>query len=266
MIGSERGRIWIEHVMQFGRAGLAFVFPPACASCAGELDRDGSAHDGISLCGRCRGELAPEIPFSCSRCAAPVGPFLDTSNGCIHCRKDRFAFAQVYRLGVYDGRLRAACLRGKEAGGDRLIAAVGDLLWAQAGTALAAERIELVLPIPHHWSQRLFRPHNPACELARGLARRLMAPVSPHILVKVRRTPAQARLPPSERRTNLRGAFGVRRPAAVAGRTVLLVDDILTTGTTAHQAARELRDAGAARVVVAVLARGLGRPDVSESA
>lgn len=264
MNGGGNDRRWSDGLSSFRRAALDFLYPPACSCCARELDSSG-ASAGFALCALCRREIAPEIPFACSRCAAPVGPFLDSSGGCVHCRTDRFTFERVYRLGVYDGPLRTVCLRGKEAGGDRLIAAAGELLCDREAASLSGEAIGLVLPIPHHWSQRLLRPHNPAAELARVLARRLKAQFSAHILVKVRRTPAQSRLSPTERRANLRGAFRVRGPAAVRGQTILLADDILTTGTTAHQAARVLKDAGAGRILVAVLARGLGRPSVAES-
>ena len=87
----------------------------------------------------------------------------------------------------------------------------------------------------------------------------MQVPVSSHILRKVRWTRPQARLKPSERRSNLRRAFATAGKDSFAGATVLLADDVMTTGTTAHEAARQLRLAGAARVVVAVVARGLGR-------
>jgi predicted amidophosphoribosyltransferase len=74
-------------------------------------------------------------------------------------------------------------------------------------------------------------------------------------------TPAQSGLSPRERRANLRGAFQVRSGAELSGKCILLVDDILTTGTTAHEASKALRRADAERVVVAVVARGLGQSD-----
>jgi predicted amidophosphoribosyltransferase len=136
---------------------------------------------------------------------------------------------------------------------------LGELLWQRHADALRSAEVGCVLPIPHHWSERFTRAHNPAATLARVLARRLHVPAGEHILRKARRTPPQTTLTATQRRTNVRGAFIVRRPAVVAGTTVLLVDDVLTTGSTSHEAAKVLRRAGVARVVVAVLARGLGQ-------
>jgi ComF family protein len=255
----DSGRLASRGVRAFLRAAVDFVYPPVCPFCGREHGDAEPAGPGSALCGPCRARLAPIIEHACRRCAAPVGPHLDTSDGCIHCRDDRFAFETVVRLGVYDGPLRAACLRMKQPDGQVLAAAVAGLLWEREREALQRAEVDLVVPVPHHWTQRLSREHNPAATLARTLGRRLHAAVEPHILGKSRRTPAQASLPPSERRRNLRDAFRVGGASALSGRTVLLVDDVLTTGTTAHEISKVLLRAGAARVVVAVLARGLGQ-------
>jgi predicted amidophosphoribosyltransferase len=102
--------------------------------------------------------------------------------------------------------------------------------------------------------RRLRRGYNQSEILARPLAGRLRLPCRPGWLRRGRRTPQQTLQPPAGRRENVRGAFRARAGAGLRGRTVLLVDDVLTTGSTAHEAARALRQAGAARVVVAVLA------------
>jgi predicted amidophosphoribosyltransferase len=105
-----------------------------------------------------------------------------------------------------------------------------------------------------HWQ----RGYNQSEALARALARRLGVPCRPRWLRRVRHTPHQTQQPPSARAGNVRDAFRARRGAPVTGATVLLVDDVLTTGSTASEAARALRAAGAARVVAGVLARAQG--------
>jgi predicted amidophosphoribosyltransferase len=177
----------------------------------------------------------------------------------MHCRKDRFAFAGVIRMGTYDGQLRSACLRGKERGAEGLVAALAELAWQHAREQFLQAGIELVLPVPQHWLQRLLRPHNPAETLARIWSRHLRAEYDSQLAVKIRRTSRQVRLTPTQRRENVRNAFAVASEDAVRGRTVLIADDVLTTGATAHELARALRQAGAARVVVGVIARGLGQ-------
>jgi predicted amidophosphoribosyltransferase len=209
------------------------------------------------LCGECRTGIAPNIPDRCMRCSAPVGPYLDTTRGCVHCAADRFAFEQVLSLGVYDARLRSAVLAAKQAGGDVLTAALAELLARREADAFGNLKIELIVPVPHHWTDRLLRRHLPPVTFAARLSHLLDAPWSPHIIAKVRRTPPQSALEPTDRRNNLRGAFRLVGRPEFDGTRILLVDDVLTTGTTAHRAAALLKKAGA-RVYVAVLARGLG--------
>lgn len=240
------------------RTAAGFVYPPCCPLCGQEDDVATAAVLGPELCVACRSELAPPVENSCLRCGAPVGPHLDAANGCVHCRQDRFAFERVVCLGVYDGPLRAACLRLKQPGSEPLAAALAGLLGERVRAALGPVSIDRIVSVPEHWSRSLWRVHNPAVTLAEALTRRLKVPRSGSILAKVRRTPAQAGLMPSQRRTNLRGAFEVWGGSTLSGRTVLLVDDILTTGTTAQEASKALKRGGAERIFVAVLARGLG--------
>lgn len=246
-----------KSAVRLARTGVEFVYPPACVFCGASLGGDRRSAEPM-LCAECRSALSPPAGPRCVRCAAPVGPHLETSSGCIHCRNDRFAFERVLRLGVYDGALRKAVLRSKDIPGQPLLMALEALLWDSQCEALSRAGFDLVVPVPRHWTQRLFRSQDPPAVLSRRLARRLHAPHNTHILAKVRRTPAQSSLTPSQRRTNVRNAFRTIGGATLTGLTVLLVDDVLTTGATAHEVSKTLRAAGAGTVVVAVLARGLG--------
>jgi predicted amidophosphoribosyltransferase len=170
----------------------------------------------------------------------------------------------VIRLGVYENELREMCLAAKRPGGEELAAALGETLWAEEGLALLAAQAELVVPIPHHWSEALLGAPKVPETLSGVLSRRLRVRQVTPILAKVRRTSKQAGLPSGRRRINLRNAFCVPRRFApyVTGRRILLVDDVLTTGATADEASRALLAAGAASVRVAVV-RSIGpRPIV----
>lgn len=242
------------------RAGVDFVYERPCPRCRTELSDVPSAERiWPRLCAGCAADVAPSLEFACVRCGAPVGPHLDTTGGCVHCRDDRFAFERAVALGVYDDALRLACLSIKQADAEPLAAALGHLLWQRMSDELAALAADVVVAVPHHWIVRLSRGHNPAATIAGVLAARLRRPFLRAGLRKVRLTPSQTALTPTERRANLRDAFRAGRRKRLAGRRVLLVDDVLTTGTTAHRAARALLDGGAAAVVVAVIARGIGR-------
>jgi ComF family protein len=171
------------------------------------------------------------------------------------CRKTSFAFDRAVRLGPYDGLLRTLILKMKQPDGEPVAEAVGTA-WADArADSLARLGAAVVVPVPLHWWRRWRRGFNQSECLARAVASRL------HLrcrrwLRRTRATPMQTALAPSGRRDNVRGAFRATRAADVRGKTVLLIDDVLTTGSTAHEAARALRAAGASRVVVAVLGHG----------
>jgi ComF family protein len=110
------------------------------------------------------------------------------------------------------------------------------------------------MPVPLHWWRRWRRGYNQSESLARGLVRRLRLSCRVDVLCRRKNTPRQVQQTPAQRRENVRKAFHARPDPTIRGKTVLLVDDVLTTGSTASEAARALRTAGAARVFVAVLA------------
>jgi ComF family protein len=170
----------------------------------------------------------------------------------------RFAFDQAIRLGYYEGLLREVILQMKHASGEGLAELLAEL-WTERDLArFRALGAEVVVPVPLHWLRRWRRGYNQSEALARVVADRLGIPCWPHGLRRVRNTPIQPSQSLAARRDNVRGAFQAGRAARWQGRAVLLIDDVMTTGSTADEAARALRDAGASRVSVAVLARSHG--------
>ena len=239
-------------------AGWDFFFPPSCVVCGAGLAADGACIGG-HFCADCRSALTVHAEHrSCVKCGAPVGPYVDQQLGCQECKRETFAFKSVCRLGIYDGPLKAAVISGKYLGGEPLLISLAELVWEYNAETLQAAGIGLIVPIPQHWRQRFFTRHHAPDILAEAWGRRLQVPVGYPILAKVRQTRKQARLNRTERHKNQHEVFRVTRPATVQGQTVLLVDDVLTTGATAHSAARTLKAAGAKKVVVAVIARVLG--------
>jgi ComF family protein len=231
---------------------LHLLYPGACHVCDVPLPPGAGP-----FCPNCRGALTVDPHAQCPRCAGTVGPFAQVSEGCPHCRSMSFPFDKVIRLGPYEGRLREVILRMKHSSGEPLAELVGET-WAEFSEArLRALGADLVVPVPLHWRRRWWRGYNQSEALARPLARRLGWPCQPSGLRRIRNTPLQPSQSPLARLENVRGAF-LARGRVLAGRTVLLVDDVLTTGGTASEAARALRRAGAKSVVVAVLARAHG--------
>jgi ComF family protein len=115
---------------------------------------------------------------------------------------------------------------------------------------------EVIVPVPLHWQRRWSRGFNQSEELARALARELKIPCRPAALRRTRATPLQTTSTIAQRRANVRGAFAARDVKDIAGKTVVLVDDVMTSGATASEAARALRTLKPVRIIVAVLAHG----------
>lgn len=232
-----------------------FMLPPACAFCTRDLQTDWKAKtDGINLCGRCRNNFTSDERSPCMKCGMPVGPYVDTSQGCPECTRRNFQFEQVIRLGVYEDSLRTACIRGKSRGAEALAAALASLLWKMRQDRLDEFAPDVVVPIPQFWLHRFTRPHHQALTMAEALAGRIGVPRNERVVRKTRRTVDQSSLPRAKRLTNLKQAYNVRSNHQLVERRVLIVDDILTTGTTSNEVARVITKAGASAVAVAVIA------------
>jgi ComF family protein len=232
---------------------LQLLYPGTCQLCSRPL-APGQPH----FCEACRAALTTD-PFStCPRCAATVGPYADLDGGCTHCRGLHFHFERVLRLGPYHDNplLRQTILRLKHSSGEQLAEVLGELWAAHSEGVLRASGADAIVPIPLHWWRRWTRGYNQSAALARAIAARLGAPYRPAWIRRTRATPMQTSQPFTNRRANVRGAFRAGPPQQIAGKAILLVDDVLTTGNTCNEAAQALHAMGAARVVVAVLARG----------
>ena len=239
-----------------GRATLNLLFPPQCAFCLKELLAPQPGEP--SLCAACRSKLSPGEGLRCSRCGGSVPRPVAPNERCHHCRDQRFYFEAVTAIGVHRGDLREAVLAAKHETREPLAYALGGLLWAARGDEIAGWRPDVVAPIPMHWMRRFRRGLNSPELLAQTMAAKLRIPALPRMLRRRRSTLPQGSLPPTKRWTNLRGALRLARGYDCQAARVLVVDDVLTTGATANEAARVLRKAGAASVCVAVVSRGEG--------
>lgn len=236
-------------------AGLVdLIYPPQCLLCARPLHE----FAGCGLCPECTTDLTGDTASACPRCAATIGPYAAATESCPLCAKDAYHFARAYRLGRYAGKRRDAILLMKHQYGEALAEAVGQL-WADARrTELTGLPIDAVVPIPLHWLRWWQRGYNQAEALARSLARVLHKPCRTRWLWRRRHTPPQKAQTATERRRQMHGTFHARLPKKHKGASILLIDDVLTTGSTCNDAARALCAAGAAQVFVAVLGRAEG--------
>ena len=232
-------------------AVLDMVFPRHCAGCGETVDR---------LCGQICWECFRTIELRevglCQCCGLKIEGKITHAFICSACRAQRPAFDTARSAGRFGGVLRSILHQFKYNHATWLCGDLADLLQGCVLAHYAADEVDLVVPVPLHRQKQRDRGYNQAALLAAALAPRLARPYAGDVLVRVRDTPTQTRLHAAQRRKNVRRAFAVRGPEWVRGRTVLLVDDVMTTGATLSEVAATLKRAGAWRVWAATVARG----------
>lgn len=244
---------------------LAVLFPPVCLACR---CLEGHQALELGLCSACHGRLEPlahggrgSPARACAGCGvALAGAALPAGYLCGACRRRPPEYEQLLAGWSYAPPFDAV-IHGLKFGrlaylGEHLARGLarrfGPADGSSPGRQLAG--IDLVVPVPLHWRRRLSRGYNQAEEVARPLARRLGLPVA-RVLRRRRATRPQSGLDRRGRKANLKRAFRAVRKADLRGRAVLLVDDVVTTGSTVRAAASSLRDVGAGRIVVIAAGR-----------
>lgn len=245
----EGGRAFatLRMTAQAGAFLADMVFPKNiyCIACNAPLKGD----DPMSLCGDCRKELLLGQPAVCRRC----GRFAryPAANFCEGCAAREPLYDRGSAAVVYEGSARKI-LYGLKYGGKGYLAE--NIAAIMEPVLPAASSYDMILPVPMHRSKKSERGYCQTTLIARQIAGRTGKPMVPDNLVRIRKTEPMSGLSREKRTANIRGAFEVKDPAALAGKRVLLVDDLLTTGSTADECARVLKQAGAASVQLAVFA------------
>lgn len=211
----------------------------------------------VPVCPDCLRSPEPlQAEFFCTNCRTPFqnGFPLDSEGRCGLCRSGLRGFDAAYCFGSYEGVLRDLIHLYKYGRVQTLARPLADF-------AMSAfprdERFDAIVPVPLHWRRRWQRGFNQSELLARAVARRTGIPVL-SALLRVRSTSVQAGLSNTRRRQNVANAFRVRRRLAgngLRGRRILLIDDVMTTGSTATACAMALKRGGAARVGLLTVAR-----------
>lgn len=226
---------------------LTLLYPPRCLVCA--------ALGASGLCAACAGLISPVAPPLCPTCGHSLAGLI----GCGNCASRRPAFVRARAMGAYEGVLRHAIHQFKYRDRAQLAVPFGLLLAAfarQQAPALNGLHFDALLPVPMHPVRRRQRGYNQSERLARVLGLELTLPLLTTTLLRPRPSRPQVGLTGEARRTNLRGAFAVRQPETVIGETLLLIDDVMTTGSSLHECALVLKAAGAKAVYALTLAAG----------
>jgi ComF family protein len=227
------------------RGALDAVFPPQ------SIDGSPALAGGLSAAAWSRIQWL-DGPV-CDGCGVPFE--YEIGVRCAACLARPRAFDRARAACIYDDTSREPILKLKHA--DRTDLAPLFARWISRAARELVEDADAIAPVPLHPSRLLSRRYNQAAEIARPLARMAGAAYLPDALIRRKATESQGGKSGSGRKRNVAGAFEVppRRSAQVAGKRILLIDDVLTTGATAEGCARALKAAGALRVDVAVVAR-----------
>lgn len=199
--------------------------------------------------------------YACTSCRTPfLSPQpLDSRGMCLRCRSGVAGYDFAFTYGYYEGVLMSLIHDFKYSKIDALGEPLGKLMIRALPVDL---KIDCIVPVPLHWSRRMWRGFNQTELLAAPIARRLNVPIV-KALRKRKHTTSQALSTPAQRRANLIGALQVSKRDPVAGKRVLLIDDVYTTGSTLFACSKILRGAGAISISVLTLARVDRRPGVS---
>ncbi|HYY13779.1 MAG TPA: ComF family protein [Chthoniobacterales bacterium] len=235
--------------LEFLGAIACLFYPPACAVCSENVDA------GEYLCAGCNAKLTRIAPPFCAQCSEPFPAALTGPFTCANCDHRTLHFEAAVAAYRSRGIVRQVLLDFKYGRQTHLRHLVGRWLIA----ALEDERLrslafDIIVPVPLHPARERERGFNQSALIAELLSARIELPNKP-LLERTRYTTTQTAFDRAERIQNLRGAFRLRKTAGVRGLRVLLVDDVLTTGSTLSECARVLKIAGARSVHAATAAR-----------
>ena len=250
---------------------LQLVFPPTCFGCGDALNflsnDPGNQRVPFSKrrsqelwCTTCHSELCGDLIDRCYTCAATVHPSNPYGNHCPLCNDLNVRFERAISIGDYRGKLQELVIQLKREKSDALAVQLGRLIAEQMDKfdvpADRQDSIDYLAPIPTHWTRRLKRGFHASAVIAEGVSQRTGIPTKTNLLRCNKSTEKQGTLSNTARFDNMRGAFKVSKTIDLENKSVMIVDDVMTSGATINAAASALKQAGAAKIWVGIAARG----------
>jgi ComF family protein len=243
--------------MNLFRSLLDLIYPSRCLICQDFLDGNSldMDHARVSFCRACFNNFQEVTSPLCPLCGRPFLSGIDVDHLCEDCLRKRPFYEAAAAPYIFEGPVMAAIHQFKYAGKSHMAKSLGPILGEFAAKWLHSREGILTMPIPLHPKRLRERGFNQSLLLARHVGRELYTELDFLSLRRVRYTKPQTGLGKEERRKNVRRAFELRGAQSVKGKTILLVDDVATTGNTLNECAKVLKRAGAEKVLCLVLAR-----------
>ena len=230
---------------------LDILYPRHCFACDSSLHEEENTH----ICENCLEIVKQTDAKRCSKCGLKLGPGITPSEkGCHECKARNLGFEKSFFVSDNAGPVRALIHQFKYKKHICLAIPLGSLLINLLDQKTICE-IDFVVPVPLHWKKKRERGFNQSELMAKKVCKRLSVPISINNLHRVNNTLSQTQLSYLQRQKNVKNAFMVKAPEVFSQKNVLLIDDILTTGMTASECAKSLKNAGANKIFFIALAR-----------
>lgn len=233
---------------------LRILFPEPCPIC----NNPPRNHRIAPICPVCWEGISPYTGPICQVCGKPL--VSQESIICEECIIDKPHFKIARGFGLYDGALKKAINLLKYQGIKRLSKPLCDIIFRinpapeKSLCGVKIPDVDLILPVPLHKKRLMQREFNQSALLANGIGKRLGVKVAIDCLARTKNTIPQVGLSGKERRQNLKGAFEVRNKNLIQGKTIMLIDDVFTTGATVRECSKVLKKSGAGDIYVITLA------------
>ncbi|GAB4303086.1 MAG: ComF family protein [Desulfuromonadia bacterium] len=235
---------------------MDILLPPRCQGCGGVLETTVPPH----LCACCRQGAVPIISPLCPSCGIPFPDYGGGDHLCGECLHSPPAYRFARSAFVYGGVIADLIhdlKYGKKTVRRRVL---GELLLERLGETVSRWGADILVPVPLHPSRLRSRGFNQSLLLGEVIAPLLSLPIERSLLLRTRQTPSQTTLSRQQRLTSPKGSFALADPERVRGRSVLLLDDVMTTGGTLNECARVLVRGGAVEVSALTVARTVLEP------
>jgi competence protein ComFC len=230
------------------------IYPNCCLGCRNRIPASGQQN---LICSGCWDKIERNLPPFCAVCGRHLTPEAITKNACPSCstRKTNFYFDRAFSPCVYTGGVKKLIHEFKYSGKDYLGKPLGELMNTFIRQyQFPIKHLDFIIPVPLHASRKRQREFNQAEILSQEIAREFNKKVLADTLIRVKPTKTQTELTFPERCQNVEKSFAVIKPELILDANLLLIDDVLTTGATANEAARCLKEAQAGKVLLLTLA------------